>query len=154
MTHFQQAMGLDPASVGALAGVVRCLVGTGDLDGAAEIIEQLNDDYRDDPAMAQAIGALELAQKAAGSAGDLDAARAAVDADAHDLDARQSLAMALFAFGEHGEAMAHLLESVRIDKDWNDQAARLQLLEFFGSLGAANPDVIASRRKLSTLLFS
>ena len=154
MTHFQQAMGLDPASVGALAGVVRCLVGTGDLNGAAEIIEQLNDDYRDDPAMAQAIGALELAQKAAGSAGDLDAARAAVGADAHDLDARQSLAMALFAIGEHGEAMAHLLESVRIDKDWNDQAARLQLLEFFGSLGAANPDVIASRRKLSTLLFS
>lgn len=154
MTHFQQAMGLDPASVGALAGVVRCLVGTGDLDGAVEIIEQLNDDYRDDPAMVQAIGALELAQKAAGSAGDLDAARAAVDADAHDLDARQSLAMALFAIGEHGEAMAHLLESVRIDKDWNDQAARLQLLEFFGSLGAANPDVIASRRKLSTLLFS
>ena len=154
MTHFQQAMGLDPASVGALAGVVRCLVGTGDLDGAVEIIEQLNDDYRDDPAMVQAIGALELAQKAAGSAGDLDAARAAVDADSHDLDARQSLAMALFAIGEHGEAMAHLLESVRIDKDWNDQAARLQLLEFFGSLGAANPDVIASRRKLSTLLFS
>jgi putative thioredoxin len=154
MTHFQQAMGIDPASVGALAGVVRCLVGTGDLEGAAEIIEQLNDDYRNDPAMAQAIGALELAQKAAGSAGELDAARAAVNADAHDLDARQSLALALFAVGEHGEAMSHLLESIRIDKDWNEQAARLQLLEFFASLGAANPDVIASRRKLSTLLFS
>jgi putative thioredoxin len=56
--------------------------------------------------------------------------------------------------GEHGEAMSHLLESIRIDKDWNEQAARLQLLEFFASLGAANPDVIASRRKLSTLLFS
>ena len=154
MTHFQQAMGIDPASVGALAGVVRCLIGTGDLEGAAEIIEQLNDDYRNDPAMAQAIGALELAQKAAGSAGELDAARAAVNADAHDLDARQSLALALFAVGEHGEAMGHLLESIRIDKDWNEQAARLQLLEFFASLGAANPDVIASRRKLSTLLFS
>jgi putative thioredoxin len=154
MTHFQQAMGIDPASVGALAGVVRCLVGTGDLEGAAEIIEQLNGDYRNDPAMAQAIGALELAQKAAGSAGELDAARAAVNADAHDLDARQSLALALFAVGEHGEAMSHLLESIRIDKDWNEQAARLQLLEFFASLGAANPDVIASRRKLSTLLFS
>ena len=154
MTHFQQAMGIDPASVGSLAGVVRCLIGTGDLEGAAEIIEQLNDDYRNDPAMAQAIGALELAQKAAGSAGELDAARAAVNADAHDLDARQSLALALFAVGEHGEAMSHLLESIRIDKDWNEQAARLQLLEFFASLGAANPDVIASRRKLSTLLFS
>ena len=154
MTHFQQAMGIDPASVGALAGVVRCLIGTGDLEGAAEIIEQLNDDYRNDPAMTQAIGAMELAKKAAGSAGELDAARAAVNADAHDLDARQSLALALFAVGEHGEAMRHLLESIRIDKDWNEQAARLQLLEFFASLGAANPDVIASRRKLSTLLFS
>ena len=104
--------------------------------------------------MKQAIGALELAQKAAGAAGELDSALAAVEADANDLEARQSLAMALFAVGEHGEAMTHLLESIRIDRSWNDEAARVQLLEFFASLGASNPDVIASRRKLSTLLFS
>ena len=154
MAHFQQAMGLDPASAGALAGVVRCLIGAGDLEGAAEIVEQLNDEFREDAAMKQAIGALELAQKAAGAAGELDSARAAVEADAHDLAARQSLAMALFAVGEHGEAMTHLLESIRIDRSWNHEAARVQLLEFFASLGASNPDVIASRRKLSTLLFS
>jgi putative thioredoxin len=50
--------------------------------------------------------------------------------------------------------MAQLLESIRIERGWNDDAARLQLLEFFATLGAANPDVIAARRKLSTLLFS
>lgn len=154
MAHFQQAMGLDPESVAALAGVVRCLVGTGDLEGAAEIIEQLNDDYLEDAAMKQAIGALDLAQKAAGSAGELDTARAAVEADGNDLEARQSLALALFAVGEHADAMSHLLESIRIDRSWNEEAARVQLLEFFASLGATNPDVIASRRKLSTLLFS
>ena len=154
MAHFQQAMGLDPASAAALAGVVRCLTGTGDLEGAAEIIGQLNDEFLEDAAMKQAIGALELAQKAAGAAGELDSARAAVEADAYDLEARQSLAMALFAVGEHGEAMTHLLESIRIDRSWNDEAARVQLLEFFASLGASNPNVIASRRKLSTLLFS
>ena len=154
MAHFQQAMGLDSASAAALAGVVRCLTGTGDLEGAAEIIGQLNDEFLEDAAMKQAIGALELAQKAAGAAGELDSARAAVEADANDLEARQSLAMALFAVGEHGEAMTHLLESIRIDRSWNDEAARVQLLEFFASLGASNPDVIASRRKLSTLLFS
>ena len=133
---------------------MRCLTGTGDLEGAAEIIGQLNDEFLEDAAMKQAIGALELAQKAAGAAGELDSARAAVEADANDLEARQSLAMALFAVGEHGEAMTHLLESIRIDRSWNDEAARVQLLEFFASLGASNPDVIASRRKLSTLLFS
>ena len=99
-----------------------------------------------------AAGATEGA--GAGAAGELDSARAAVEADANDLEARQSLAMALFAVGEHGEAMTHLLESIRIDRSWNEEAARVQLLEFFASLGASNPDVIASRRKLSTLLFS
>jgi putative thioredoxin len=50
--------------------------------------------------------------------------------------------------------MEQLLESIRIERGWNDDVARLQLLEFFASLGTANPDVIAARRKLSTLLFS
>ena len=50
--------------------------------------------------------------------------------------------------------MEQLLESIRTERGWNDDAARLQLLEFFTTLGAANPDVIAARRKLSTLLFS
>jgi thioredoxin-like negative regulator of GroEL len=47
-----------------------------------------------------------------------------------------------------------LLESIRIDRAWNDEAARTQLLEFFKTLGPANPDVMAARRKLSTLLFA
>jgi putative thioredoxin len=62
--------------------------------------------------------------------------------------------MALFATGDNAGAMAQLLESIRVDRSWNDEAARLQLLEFFKTLGAANPDVMAARRQLSTLLFS
>ena len=81
-------------------------------------------------------------------------ARAAVEADPTDLAARQDYALALFAGGQNAEAMEQLLESIRTERGWNDDAARLQLLEFFSSLGAANPDVIAARRKLSTLLFS
>jgi putative thioredoxin len=46
------------------------------------------------------------------------------------------------------------LESIRIDRGWNEDAARVQLLEFFKTLGAANPDVITARRRLSTLLFA
>ena len=107
-----------------------------------------------DPAMKLAIAALELAEKTSGSADDLDQANAAVDADPKDLDARHTLAMALFATGDHAGAMQHLLESIAIDRTWNDDAARIQILEFFTSLGPANTDVIAARRKLSTLLFS
>ena len=84
----------------------------------------------------------------------MDTARAAVEANPADLAARQDYALALFAVGQNAEAMEQLLESIRTERGWNDDVARLQLLEFFGSLGTANSDVIAARRKLSTLLFS
>ena len=154
MMQFQEVISAAPESVAALAGVVRCLSASGDSAGAREVIDQLNDEYRKDPAMLSAIAAVELAEKASESAGDLDSAEAAVEANPSDLVARQEYALALYAVGANAEAMAQLLESIRVERGWNDDAARLQLLEFFATLGSANPDVIAARRKLSTLLFS
>jgi putative thioredoxin len=154
MQIYQQVMEADPESADALAGLVRCLTGMRDHLAAREIIDQLNDEFREKPSMQAAIAALELAERAAESAGDLDLAQAAVAANPEDLQARQDLAMALFATGDNAAAMAQLLESIRVDRSWNDETARLQLLEFFKTLGAANPDVMAARRQLSTLLFS
>ena len=154
MQIYQQVMEADPESADALAGLVRCLTGMQNHQAAREIIDQLNDEFREKPSMQAAIAALELAERAAESAGDLDLAQAAVAANPEDLQARQDLAMALFATGDNAGAMAQLLESIRVDRSWNDEAARLQLLEFFKTLGAANPDVMAARRQLSTLLFS
>ena len=39
MGHFQQVMGVEPESVAALAGVVRCLAGMGDVAGAREVMD-------------------------------------------------------------------------------------------------------------------
>ena len=154
MQIFQQVMEADPDSAEALAGLVRCLNGMKDHQAAREIVDQLTDEFREKPAMQVAIDALELAERAAESAGDLDLAQAAVAANPNDLQARQDLAMALFATGDNAGAMAQLLESIRIDRSWNEDAARMQLLEFFKTLGAANPDVMTARRQLSTLLFA
>ena len=154
MAQYHEIMAADPESPDGLAGMIRCMVGMKDIDGAREIVDQLDDEFRDKPAMVIAIDSLELAEKAAGAAGGLTQARAAVDADPNDLAARQELALALFATGEQAESMEQLLESIRIDRAWNDEAARMQLLEFFKTLGPANRDVMAARRKLSTLLFA
>ena len=154
MTHFQQAMEANPESREALGGVIRCLTGMGDHASAREVADQLSDEYRENKAIIAAIAALDLAERAAESAGGLDAARAVVAAEPQNLEARQELAMALFAVGENAAAMEQLLESIRIDRTWNEEAARVQLLDFFTSIGVANTDVMKARRKLSTLLFS
>ncbi len=154
MQVFQQVMEADPESTEALAGLVRCLTGMQDYKAAHEIVDQLTNEYREKPAMQLAIKALDLAELAAESAGGLGAAQAAVAANPNDLQARQDMAMALFAHGDNAGAMAQLLESIRIDRNWNDEAARMQLLDFFKTLGATNPDVMTARRQLSNLLFA
>jgi putative thioredoxin len=154
MTKFHEVMTADPESSEGLAGMIRCLVGKRDLTGAREIVDELEDDYRDKAPMQLAISALELAEKAAGAASGIDAARNAVASNPVDLGARQDLALALFAVGEEAEAMAQLLESIRIDRGWDDGAARTQLLEFFKTLGPTNANVMRARRQLSTMLFS
>ncbi|MDA9132187.1 thioredoxin [Alphaproteobacteria bacterium] len=154
MAQYHEIMAADPESPDGLAGMIRCMVGMKDIEGAREIVDQLDDEFRDKPAMVIAVESLELAEKAAGAAGGLTQARVAVDADPNNLAARQELALALFATGEQAESMEQLLESIRIDRSWNEEAARVQLLEFFKTLGPANHDVMAARRKLSTLLFA
>ena len=154
LAKFHEVMAADPESPDGLAGLVRCFVGMNDLDGAREIVDQLDEDFREKPSMAAAIDVLVLSEKALKSAGGMDVAQAAVDADPSNLMARQDLALALFATGQQEGSMDQLLESIRIDRDWHDGAARTQLLEFFKTLGPTNPNVMAARRKLSALLFS
>lgn len=154
MQIYQQVMEVKPESAEALAGLVRCLIGMQDHQAAREIVDQLSEEYKGKPTIESAIAALELAERAAQSAGGLASSKAAVASEPHNLQARQDLAMALFANGDNAGAMAQLIESIRIDRSWNDEAARTQLLEFFKTVGAANPDVIVARRQLSTLLFA
>ena len=154
MSQFHEIMAESPDSPEGLSGVIRSMVGLKDLKGAREVVDQLDDEFRDKPEIMAAIDTLVLSEKVSKSAGGMEMARAAVLANPNDLAARQDLAMALFALDEKAASMDQLLESICIDRLWNDEAARTQLLEFFKTLGPANPDVIVARRKLSTLLFS
>ena len=154
MMHFQNAMAQLPESLDALAGLIRALVLMGEVEQAREILDQLEADRLERPEMREAISAVEIAEKGAGGSAEIDQLRAQINADPSDLQAHQDLALALFAASEQAEAMQVLLASVKTDPEWQDAAARTQLLEFFTALGPAHPDVIAARRKLSAYLFS
>lgn len=154
MMHFQNAMAQLPESLDALAGLIRALVLMGEVEQAREILDQLEADRLERPEMREAISAVEIAEKGAGGSAEIEQLRAQINADPSDLQAHQDLALALFAASEQAEAMQVLLASVKTDPEWQEAAARTQLLEFFTALGPAHPDVIAARRKLSAYLFS
>ena len=43
---------------------------------------------------------------------------------------------------------------IRRDREWNEQAARKQLLKFFEAMGPTDPLTVSARRRLSSILFS
>ena len=79
---------------------------------------------------------------------------ARLQADEGDHGARLDLATAMFLRGQTDEAMGELLQVVKADRDWQEQAARKQLLKFFDALGPTHPATVSGRRQLSAVLFS
>ena len=77
----------------------------------------------------------------------------AVAANPDDHQARFDLAVALSAKGDRAAAADQLLELIRRDRSWNDQAARKQLLQLFEAWGLMDPESVAARRKLSAIWF-
>jgi putative thioredoxin len=143
----------DPENLTAIAGLSRASLAAGDVEAAKEVLEGLDDEARKDKEIAQALTALALAEKTSG-AGDAEALKARIAADPMDHQARFDLALALYAQGEREAAIDALIEIVRRNREWNEQAARKQLLEFFEAMGATDPVTLAGRRKLSSVLFS
>ena len=103
--------------------------------------------------MSAAKAQIELARQAA-NAGPEDTLRAAVARDPADLQARFDLATALHASGKVEEAVTTLLHLFKLDRDWNDGAAKTQLFIIFGALKPQDPIALAGRRRLSSMIFA
>jgi putative thioredoxin len=150
---YGQIIAAEPDNVAALAGLARALIATGELDKARETLGRVPDAGKNDPEVAAAKAALDLAEKSKG-AGNLGELEAKAAANPDDLQARFDLAIALYGMGRREEAIDQLLAIVKRDREWNEQAARKQLVQFFEALGPKDPLTLQGRRKLSSLLFS
>ena len=150
---FAAALDIDPTLVKARAGLIKSYVALGDLALARDVLTAAPAGSERDSTLAAARTALELAEQAT-SVGDLADLQVRLAADANDHQARFDLALALNGEGRREDAADALLEIIRRDRQWNDDGARKQLVQFFEAWGAMQPETIAARRKLSAALFS
>jgi putative thioredoxin len=151
---FQQILQHDPASVEALAGLARAMIARGEFDRARQVLDRAPKESANHAEVAAARSALELAEagkKAMAQAGKL---RARLEQNPDDHEARFELATALFGNGQREAAIDELLTLYRRERNWNEEAARKQLLKFFEAMGATDPLTLSARRRLSSLMFS
>ncbi|MEA2760708.1 MAG: putative thioredoxin, partial [Methylobacteriaceae bacterium] len=141
----------DPSEPRALGGLAQALVALGETDAARGLLDSAP--AGNHVAISAARAALEVAEQAS-NVGDLAGLEAAIAKDPGNHQARFDLAIALNADGRRGEAADRLLEIIKADRNWNDDGARKQLVQFFEAWGPMDPATLAARRRLSTLLFS
>jgi putative thioredoxin len=150
---YERVLGAEPDNPEALAGAARTHIATGRLAKAREILDGVPTQHRNHVEIDGARAALSLAEEA-GTLADPETLRARLQAGPDDHAARLDLATSLFLRGQVEPAIDELLTIVRRDRDWQDQAARKQLIKFFEALGPTHPTTVAGRRKLSAVLFS
>lgn len=150
---FASAIQLEPGIPAAVAGLARCYIESGDFERARQTLGLVRPDAKVDPEITAAQAALSLAEKSA-DAGDTAEFEARLAANRKDHEARFNLALALNARGDREGAVDELLLIVEQDRNWNDQAARKQLVEFFEAYGPKDEVTLSGRRRLSSILFS
>jgi len=149
---FSQVVQMAPENPAARAGLIRALVAAGQADEARLSSEALDENIKADPAVKAALTALELAGERV-EEGELQALRAAAAERPADMDAQMAFAEAAYAAGERDQAADTLLSIVQHDREWNEGAARTRLLKIFEAIGLEDPWVVATRRRLSRVLF-
>jgi putative thioredoxin len=151
---YAQILQREPENFDAIAGLARAYIAEKQAAKAREVLARAPAGAEKHPEIAAAKAALELAEAGEKASGEVDALRQRLASNPKDNDARLELATALFASGERQEAVDELLELVRRDRAWNEDAARKQLVKFFEAMGPTDPLTIGARRRLSSILFS
>jgi putative thioredoxin len=147
---YAQVLQHDPENVKALGGLARVYLMGGDAERAREVLEMAPPDAKD-PDLDSVRAALALAADAPADVREFEERLAR---DPADHEARLELAKALAGHGRMEPAVDHLLSIIEADREWNDQAARKQLLTIFEAAGPASEIAKQGRRRLSAILFS
>lgn len=142
----------DRQNTRALLGLASVYVETGDTVQCEATLALVPPDGRKSAAYDAVKARLELAKSVPATDNRLELESRLI-ADPADHQARYDLAVLQAARGEKAGALDNLLEIVRRERAWNDEAARKQLVLLFEAWGPKDESTLDGRRRLSSILF-
>ena len=150
----QKILEKDPENHIGFGNLIRSMIGLDKFKETKELINNLDPEIKISKPVEEAISLLEISEKAFMAKGSIEDLEKKLKNQPDNLDYLLQMAIALFGIGKIEDSFEMLLKSIKIDKEWNEQAAKKQLLEFFSSAGIEAKETISARKKLATLLFS
>lgn len=153
LESFMQVLEEDPDNVDAKAYLARVYIKLGETEAAQSLLEDLTDDDKRSPIVSAAQAALDIALNAT-DPDELTELKVKLDADPENIELRFKLAKGLISNGDYNEGGDELITVIRQDPEWNENAARQELLKMFEVLGQMHEITKNFRRQLSAVLFS
>ena len=150
----QKILQFDPESQIGFGTLIRSMIGLNKFKEVREIIDALDAEIQNSKPVTDALLSLSASEKAFKAKENIQVLKENLKKDPQNLDYLLEMAIALFGNNEIEASFDMLLRSIKIDREWKEQKARKQLLEFFTSAGFGAKETINARRKLATLLFS
>ena len=143
----------DSVNLKSYVGLIKSHLALDDLDQAEAILNGVPIEISQNPEFESVHAQIELAKQAR-EAGPINDLVFLVEQKPDDHEARFKLAQALHGAGQIEEAVDQLLELFKRDREWNDGAAKSQLLTIFEALEPNNAIVLSGRRQLSSMIFA
>ena len=154
MNLAQNILENDNENIVAFGALIRAMIGLNQFNDVREMYEALSSDIKDSKIVAEAFSSIESSEKAFKAKENIEYLKDKIKKKPEDLDVMLEMAIALYGNGEILESFNLLLKSIESDREWDEQAARKQLLDFFNTTGFEAKETILARRKLASLLFS
>ncbi len=121
-------------------------------DDARTILQSLPADVREQPEVAGLLGRLEFLNSASGGA-DEASLLASIDKDPGDCETRYQLSSYYITQARYQEALDQLLEIMKRDRQYGDDAGRKSMLKVFDMLGGRGELVSRYRQKMAAILY-
>ena len=150
--YLKNAIALDPSHAAARLDLVAMLLERNDFAAAERHFGVLTRAAMQESTYAVVSARMEAARKLR-VLPPIEVLVRRICSDAADVGARYELAELLIARGDFGPALHQLLEIVRRDRAFRNDAARTRMLQVFEMAAADEPLVLEYRTRLSSLLF-
>ena len=149
---FESLVGMDPGNPRIIAGMLRCLIQIKRFDDANEMFESLDEKILENDEIIKIKKLLDAINKEDDVILD-ERLIQEVNNDPKNMDLRFKLANSYLSISETEKGFNELLKIFEQNPNWNEEAAKKKLLEFFDLLGFNDPNVVEARKKLSSMMF-
>ena len=150
----QKILTIDAESHIGFSYLIKSMIGLNQFSDVREIVDALSTEIKESKPVLEVLTSLEPSEKAFKAQENIEELEIKFENDPNNFDNLLEMAIAFYGKGEIARSFELLLKLIEMDREWNEQAARKQLLEFFTSTGFEASETINARRKLASLLFS